>query len=501
MTDNRHRTPIFQGGDNNENSDQKPHPVSEGHKFCDKDHTQQIDNSSTVLEKIAGLYAERLLSDITLEVGGKKFAAHRLILCASSDVFQVMLMNPNWTESQETKIVLQEDPACVLVFPDFLKYLYTGKIHINHFLVLPLVTLADKYNVKDLVRLCVDYMCRHVVSATKHNQLVSWLQYTLNCGHTAVHNACSNFITWNFELAAQMDDFGCLETDVLIHFLQKSELVVKDELTLFQCVAKWLQFQEHRLKSTYNLTEAAEHFADLAVEVMSHIRFPMMTPRHLASLLIHSLTSRFKDFFFEHMAVAMSFHSGEQGLRFWKVLEDPDGHLFFTPRLYTTERWSASLIIENYPLLPTYSVRTLVFNTPASFAECQSDHTYEWTVDIYPKGVWFKKFYLIVWQGTLEMPESVDKTVRLSLTSKDTEEVARVSVGILIGGKQDGMEHVRKVVKRNFVFSKDERILNINDLIPYDDLNNLRTGRSPFLVGPNSDVLKLHIVITPLWSV
>lgn len=62
---------------------------SEGHKLCDKEHEQQIDNSNTVLEKIASLYAERLLSDITLEVGGKQFAAHRLILCASSDVFQV----------------------------------------------------------------------------------------------------------------------------------------------------------------------------------------------------------------------------------------------------------------------------------------------------------------------------------------------------------------------------------------------------------------------------
>ncbi|GFR29921.1 hypothetical protein TNCT_705241 [Trichonephila clavata] len=183
---------------------------AEGHKLCDKEHEQQIDNSNTVLEKIASLYAERLLSDITLEVGGKQFAAHRLILCASSDVFQVMLMNPNWSESQETKISLQEDPACVLVFPDFLKYLYTGKLHINHFLVLPLVTLADKYNVKDLVHLCVDYMCRHVVSATRHNQLVLWLQYTLNCGHSLVYRACASFIAWNFELVSDMEDFGTL---------------------------------------------------------------------------------------------------------------------------------------------------------------------------------------------------------------------------------------------------------------------------------------------------
>lgn len=49
----------------------------------------QIDNSGSVLEKIAGLYAERLMSDIVLVVGPREFPAHRLILCASSDVFQV----------------------------------------------------------------------------------------------------------------------------------------------------------------------------------------------------------------------------------------------------------------------------------------------------------------------------------------------------------------------------------------------------------------------------
>ncbi|GFS50390.1 hypothetical protein TNIN_184231 [Trichonephila inaurata madagascariensis] len=471
---------------------------SEGHKLCDKEHEQQIDNSNTVLEKIASLYAERLLSDITLEVGGKHFAAHRLILCASSDVFQVMLMNPNWSESQETQISLQEDPACVLVFPDFLKYLYTGKLHINHFLVLPLVTLADKYNVKDLVHLCVDYMCRHVVSATRHNQLVLWLQYTLNCNHSLVYKACASFIAWNFELVSDMEDFGTLETDVLISFLQKSDLVISDEVAVFQCVAKWLTIQENKLLSIHGEAEAQYHFTSLVAEVMSHVRFPMMSPRQLASLLIHSLTSRFKDFFIERMALAMAFHNNQNDHRVLAVLQDKNGHLLFTPRLYTTEQWSASLIIENYPSLATYGVRTLVFNTPISFQDSHSDHFFEWTVDIYPKGVWFKKFYLIVWQGTLEIPESVSKTVRLSLTQKDPEDIARVSVGILICGKQDGLEHVRRVVQKNFVFSEEERMLNINDLVPYEDLNDLRVGRSAYLTGPNSDCLKLHVVITPL---
>ena len=96
-----------------------------------------VDNSGTVISKIANLYAERLMSDVCLVVGNVSFEfsiklvhiynvirtyknymvdsiyvfqveypSHRLILCASSDVFQVMLMNSNWSSSRTAKVVL-----------------------------------------------------------------------------------------------------------------------------------------------------------------------------------------------------------------------------------------------------------------------------------------------------------------------------------------------------------------------------------------------------------
>lgn len=49
-----------------------------------------MDNSQSVLHKIANLYAEQLMSDLVLEVGGARYPVHRLILCASSEVFQVI---------------------------------------------------------------------------------------------------------------------------------------------------------------------------------------------------------------------------------------------------------------------------------------------------------------------------------------------------------------------------------------------------------------------------
>jgi hypothetical protein len=37
-----------------------------------------------------------------------------------------------------------------------------------------LVSLADKYNVKDLLKLGLDFMSRNVSTACKKNQIVAW---------------------------------------------------------------------------------------------------------------------------------------------------------------------------------------------------------------------------------------------------------------------------------------------------------------------------------------
>lgn len=57
-------------------------------------------------------------------------------------------MNPRWSESREQRIVLQEAAECVEVFELFLRYLYTGRLRVSHATVLPILALADKYNVK-----------------------------------------------------------------------------------------------------------------------------------------------------------------------------------------------------------------------------------------------------------------------------------------------------------------------------------------------------------------
>jgi len=70
-----------------------------------------------------------------------------------------------------------------------------------------------------------------------------------------------------------------------------------------------------------------------------------------------------------------------------------------------------------------------------------------------------------------------------------------------------GVEHVRHVVVKNFIFSQEEPVLRYDNLLSYSELNPdhfdrsdasaCATERSPFLVGPQRDTLKVQLIILP----
>jgi hypothetical protein len=74
-----------------------------------------------------------------------------------------------------------------------------------------------------------------------------------------------------------------------------------------------LDLQKERLShdTANTVGDVDAHMEQLVVEVMSHVRFPMMSPRQLADLLLSPLTKTYKEFFVERMAIGMAFHSGK----------------------------------------------------------------------------------------------------------------------------------------------------------------------------------------------
>lgn len=459
----------------------------------------EVDNSKQLVTKLATLYAERLMNDIHLEVDGVQYPAHRIILCTSSEVFQVMLMNSNWSESRTDRVVLQESKPCAEIFEKFLRYFYTGQISLNESTVMPILSLADKYLVKDLMQVCKDYMCNHIAS-TKH--VISWYQYTLGLGHT-VAEACRDFIKWNFEAVAEMNDFLNINTETLCKFLTQNDIVVQNEMSLLKYVMQWLEYQLDSEDDSSN-----ENFS-LVETVISYIRFPMMTGKELAQLLLFPLVRTYKEVFIDRMTIGVAYHTGCPD-EIYHILNSkvPQDKLLFTPRLYTDAKYSSPLHISHFDSIPPYSSRTLVFSSPSNPCDNDDDERpVEWVIDVFPKGVWFDKFSLIVLQGTLELPQVIKKTVRVSITCKDPPpdeyEDLRVKFGVLVTGMQNGVEFVKTIQVKTLRFNEKDRVFNFDDLLNYEELNPVRKSSAHGVALPRSahlcsNVLKLNMIIIPL---
>lgn len=130
-------------------------------------------------------------------------------------------------------------------------------------------------------------------------------------------------------------------------------------------------------------------------------------------------------------------------------------------------------------------------------------------IDLYPKGLCFQKCFLIVWQGTVTIPEVVIRTVRMSVTCRDPPIIGSylVKIGILVSGVTCDVENIVEVAYCVHKFSKDDKTFNIDDLLSYHKLNdrfNLcqkfgeDVSEAPYLIGSDRDTLKLQIVIIPL---
>ena len=463
-------------------------------------HGTKVENPNMVVQKLSALYGDQELSDISFHVGHRIFHAHKLVMCMSSDVFKAMLTNPKWTESQKSKIVLTEPAECVKEFVHFLKYMYTGSTLLTHLNVLPLLMLADKYNVFDLASLCIDFMCGHVVALVQMNKSVSWYQYAKVCGHKRLERVCKDFIMWNFHKVMCTSDFVTMELENLIEFLQSSSLVVHDEFSLYRGLSYWLEYQNYNILPKVPLPDKEKGFESYSLayknkvmQLMSHVRFPMMTIVQLLAIDADPLPRAFPSYFREKIDNAMQYHfttAEEQGTMAWIS----GAHSHFHPRNYIIDTWSTFLEIDSYQEMAQYDVRPILFASPVSNSNVDESKCWEWNVDLYPKGVHFQKGILIGMQETLEIDDTEISTVRLSVSSK-TPETRHVEIAILVIGVQDNVEYVRTVVQKRCIFNAENRMFHLNDVVPYDELN---CANSPFLSGPYGNTLKITIIIKPL---
>ncbi|XP_053678799.1 BTB/POZ domain-containing protein 17 [Anopheles nili] len=465
---------------------------------------KMLHNTNSVLQKIANLYAERLMSDVTLVVGDNRYPAHRIILCASSDVFQVMLMNATWREFGDAVITLQEEEKCHGVFPQFLRYMYIGKMTISVDTAVYILKLADKYNIHDLVQMCIDYMKKHINKATAKGYFVEWLHNVLLIcpGRKDLISLLENYLKWNLERIVLYPGWENLSLGVMNWLLQQNDLVVRSEFRLYELVESWFSYQKRQLeiRSDMRAQDREGAINKLIYGVLVHIRFSMMSLPQMANVLMSTSVRTLKEFFVARVADGMNFHSRHLEV-VSAIRQTEHGELLFTPRLYTSDLWSLEIAVNYFDKLDKYSSVASVFFSPTNFSDVDEESN-GWDVEFFPLGVRYKPAQLIgVYSAATsrEIPESIIRTVRLRVTTQATMRCeSRYMIGVLICGMMNDEEYVHNSLVRMAYFSNDQRVLNIDNLIPFDELQLGGQSLSHYLVGEHLDTIKIKVVIVPL---
>lgn len=320
------------------------------------------------------------------------------------------------------------------------------------------------------MQLCVEYMLKHISKAATQGVLVSWLHYTISFSpyHQEITDAIQRFLKWNLDIMANARDFVDLDINILIALLQQNDLVLKNEYELFTYAENWFSMKKRQMdveQTTSSITDEQKAFnernlREILRSIFIHIRYPMMVPHDLASILLKKpLIKQDADFFFERHSIGMAYHAGQMEFS-QKVQQTVDGTgmLQYTPRLYTSE--SLSMEVPEFFTVGSYQKFGGCFFSRRNLSEHEelknSDgklgryekpnnmfHSiniikffpegYHWDIDFYPRGIRYGKAQIInVYNGSLEIPEVLLRTVRLSVSCKsDLETDQRFMVGTL----------------------------------------------------------------------
>jgi speckle-type POZ protein len=125
------------------------------------DSAVAIDCSDGLSNQLEGLFNEMKFSDVSFNIGGRQFPAHKSILAAKSEVFEAMFHHPtkeNFTNRIEIEDIEPE------VFHELLRFIYTGRLSRKtmEILAVGLLIAADKYLLDDLKVKCENYLVRQM---------------------------------------------------------------------------------------------------------------------------------------------------------------------------------------------------------------------------------------------------------------------------------------------------------------------------------------------------
>ena len=127
--------------------------------------------SSGPEEFLEKLYLNDELSDVKIYCEDKIFNCHKLILGGNSKVFKNMLFNNEMVEATSGEIKIVDIPADAM--ENLLYYVYHDSLKSITMITPDLLLAAEKYDIPDLVKMCVDLMAANMNDTNVVNIMTS----------------------------------------------------------------------------------------------------------------------------------------------------------------------------------------------------------------------------------------------------------------------------------------------------------------------------------------
>lgn len=433
-------------------------------------HQETVSDKDAVVERFEKLFDNKQFSDIVLRVGDQRFHAHRFILITASTVFEAMLNKERWQEARQPEVCLTEEEECLPAFGNFLRYLYCGEVLLTINGVLPLLLLADKYEIPKLRETCLAYMSRHIVETADANRAITWYLYAQMTEQTDFRDKCLNFILSNFDIIMKASDWKDMSLREMAGFLACSEMVVCSEAALWTHVEEWLTAEQNEDDIESNLKE-----------LLPLVRFTMMSPKSLLHIERSSLYQEQKLLFAGKLNHAYRRHS--------LVMDDgDDGNTReAVPREAFRNYYSEEYCLNHQFCLKSYaeinkidSRITLDCSTRQTFvsaARAKADDMTLFSVYFFPRGY----FTTLSIYGSYMGRQNNDVTLKVIRRRPDLLPM-KVDVTLMLHGRQNGMKYVAFAHSCSMVFSKENHTLSVEKFL---DIEDLLKENSPYLVEGN----------------
>uniref|UniRef100_A0A914IGY9 BTB domain-containing protein n=1 Tax=Globodera rostochiensis TaxID=31243 RepID=A0A914IGY9_GLORO len=210
--------------------------------------------SGSLVDRMKHLLSTGDDADVKFLVGQgdekETLSAHKLILKAASDVFgKMFLFDAQHAKAAAagTEIKPVEVPDVeVGAFKAMLSFIYaddpSGISEDNVFAVL---YAADKYNVSGLVKACVNFPKRKLRNVFLSIEQARLLGDTLPLCKDFARD-CLDYIDKNAASLIQSEDFLQIDQQLLCEILDRDQLLINDELTIWNAALRWADEKCHQ---------------------------------------------------------------------------------------------------------------------------------------------------------------------------------------------------------------------------------------------------------------